>query len=79
MVMIEQLQFLAVCGRPWAEERAHWALQLTEQLQQGQISESEYQELMADLVRSDRLEAEADDLDLKNMLVSTVMVVGKLA
>lgn len=77
--MIEQLHFLAGCGRPWAEERARWALQLTEQLQQGQISESEYQELMADLVRSDRLEAEADDLDLKNMLVSTVMVVGKLA
>jgi len=77
--MIEQLQYLASCGRPWAELRARLAIDLLNQAHQGLISEDEYKELMADLVRTDKLEEEADDLDLKNMLVSTIMVVGKLA
>jgi hypothetical protein len=76
--MIEQLQWLSTCGKPWAEQRAQWALQLTEQLQSGEISESEYQELMQDLIRSDRLDEEADDLELKNYLVSAVMIGAKL-
>jgi polyhydroxyalkanoate synthesis regulator phasin len=79
MVMIEQLQQLAQCGLPWAEQRAQTALMMTEALQQGEISESEYQELMADLIRSDRLNAEADNQDVKNMLVSCIMIGAKLA
>ena len=79
MVMIEQLQFLSTCGRPWAEQRAQFALEITEGLQKGEISQSEYQALMADLVSSDRLNAEADDMDIKNMLVSCVMIGAKLA
>ena len=77
--MIEQLQFLSTCGRPWAEQRAQFALEITEGLQKGEISQSEYQALMADLVSSDRLNAEADDMDIKNMLVSCVMIGAKLA
>lgn len=77
--MIEQLQWLSTCGRPWAEQRAKFALEITEALQQGGISESEYQALMADLINSDRLNAEADDMDVKNMLVSCVMIGAKLA
>lgn len=77
--MIEQLQWLAGCGRPWAEERAKYALEITGLVQSGQISESEYQELMQDLIRSDRLEEEADDLEIKNYLVSCVMIGAKLA
>ncbi len=48
--MIEQLQFLSTCGRPWAEQRAQFALEITAALQKGEISESEYQALMADLI-----------------------------
>lgn len=77
--MIEHLQYLAQSDKPWVAQRAQWALQLNEQLHRGELSESEYQELMADLVRSDRLEAEADDMEIKNMLVSSIMIVGKLA
>lgn len=77
--MIEQLQQLATCGRPWAEQRAQWALQLTNQLHNGEITESEYQELMQDLIRSDRLDSEADDLETKNFLVSCIMIGAKLA
>ena len=77
--MIEQLQFLSTCGRPWAEQRAEMALAITSAFQSQEISESEYQALMADLINSDKLNAEADDMDIKNMLVSCVMVGAKLA
>jgi hypothetical protein len=77
--MQEQLQWLASCGRPWAEERAQFALMITEQLGQGAISESEYQELMRDLINSDRLNECADDQDVKNLLVSVIMIGAKLA
>jgi hypothetical protein len=79
MVMIEQLQFLSSCGRPWAEQRAQMALEITQAAQQGAISQSEYQSLMADLIQSDKLNAEADDMDLKNLLVSCIMIGAKLA
>ena len=77
--MIEQLQFLSTCGRPWAEQRAEMALAITEAFQRQEISESEYQALMADLINSDRLNSEADDMDVKNMLVSCIMIGAKLA
>lgn len=77
--MFEQLQQLAACGRPWAEQRAQSALQIAEAYYAREISESEYQELMADLVRADRLDSEADDLDVKSALVSAVMIASKVA
>jgi hypothetical protein len=77
--MIDELQFLSTCGRPWAEQRAQMALEITQAYQGGDIAESEYQALMADLINSDRLNAEADDMDVKNMLVSCIMIGAKLA
>jgi hypothetical protein len=43
------------------------------------ITESEYQELMQDLARSDALNAEADDVEVKNLLVACIMIGAKLA
>lgn len=77
--MMEQLQQLAACGRPWAESRAQTALQLVEAYNTGDISAGEYQELLEDLVRADRLDSEADDLDVKSALVSAVMIASKVA
>ena len=77
--MFEQLQWLASCGRPWAEERAQIAIQMTLQLNTGAITESEYQELMQDLINSDKLNECADDQDVKNLLVSCIMIGAKLA
>jgi len=77
--MTEQLQWLCTCGRPWAEQRAQMALAISEQFQGGGLDESEYQELMRDLVRSDRLNSEADDQEVKNMLVACVMMAAKLS
>lgn len=77
--MIEQLQALTQSGRPWAAQRAEMALQLCSALQNGEISDSEFKELMADLVRMDRLDEEADDLETKTMLVTAVYAVAQLA
>ncbi len=77
--MREQLQQLCTCGRPWAEQRAQMALAIYEQFEGGGLDESEYQELMADLIRSDKLNNEADDIDVKNMSVACVMTAAKLS
>ena len=77
--MREQLQAIISSGRPWAVERATMALAMTEALERGELAESEYQELMQDLIRSDVLNAQADDQDLKNLLVACVMIGARLA
>jgi len=77
--MREQLQAIISSGRPWAAERAEMALAIMSQYEGGGLEFEEYQELMRDLVRSDLLNAQADDQDLKNLLVSCVMIGAKLA
>jgi hypothetical protein len=52
---------------------------MTLQLNTGAITESEYQELMRDLINSDKLNECADDQDVKNLLVSCIMIGAKLA
>ena len=75
---IEQLKEIATCGHGWAEERAHTALQLTEDLNAGSISADEYRELMEDLVRTDRLDAEASNIEIKSALVYCVVGLSKI-
>lgn len=77
--MINELEQLAGCGRGWAEDRAKYALTVVNALNEGAISEDEFKSLMADLINTDRLEAEADDLEIKNALVSCIMIGAKLA
>jgi hypothetical protein len=72
------LEQMAQDGRGWVAERAQMALMLNDQFQNGEILENEYQELMMDLVRSDRLDEEADDLDTKTMLVTAVYGVAQI-
>lgn len=75
---MDELKFLSTCGKPWAEQRAQMALEITSAWQRNEVSESEYQALMADLIESDKLNAEADDLDVKNLLVSCIMIGARL-
>jgi hypothetical protein len=72
------LERLAQDSRPWVSQRAQMALMIAEQFQGGGLDHSEYQELMMDLVRSDRLDAEADDLDTKTQLVTAVYGVAQV-
>ena len=79
MQELQQLRALAACGRPWAESRAQMALMLRDQFEGGGLDISEYEELMRDLVRMDRLDSEADDLELKTALVTAVYAVAQLS
>ena len=76
---ITTLEQIAQSGQPWAAQRAEYALQMTQAVNQGELSASEYQELMRDLVRMDRLDSEADDLELKTALVTAVYAVAQLS
>lgn len=69
---MNELQALLGCGREWAAQRAAYALDLNNQYQLGNISSDEYQELLQDLIRTDQLDAEADDIEVKSMLVAGV-------
>lgn len=75
--MSQELQQLAQGQGPMAQ-RAQYALQITSAFQSGQISQSEYNELLQDLIRTDVLESEADDIQFKTMLVYGVSALIKI-
>lgn len=77
--MKEQLQHLVATGPSWAASRAQYALEITSMYEAGELAESEYQELMRDLVHADKFNEEADNLEIKNYLVAAVMIGAKLA
>ncbi len=52
---------------------------ITEQYQAGGITQSEYHELLKDVLRTDRLDSEADDLELKTALVTAIYAVAQVA
>lgn len=74
---MQELQAIANCDKPWAAQRAQYALHLNQAFQQGEVSADEYKALLEDLVRTDILNHEADDVELKTMLVQCVYVLSK--
>lgn len=77
--MRQQLEYLVSNAPGWASERAKYALEITSMHEAGELSESEYKELMRDLITADKFHEEADNLEVKNYLVAAVMVGAKLA
>lgn len=73
-----ELKELAISEQSWVAERAQIAVDLQQQYANNEISKDEYQELMEDLARSDQLNDQADGQDLKNTLVSAIMIAAKL-
>jgi polyhydroxyalkanoate synthesis regulator phasin len=76
--MTQQLQEIALSTEPWAAQRAQYALQICEAVNKGEMSPSEGQELMRDLVRMDRLDSESSDMQLKTALVTAVYLAANL-
>ena len=70
---MEALREVIGCGHYWAEQRAQIALEIHEQYQRQEISRSEYVELLEDLVRTDSLDSEANDVAVKGILVAGIM------
>ncbi len=77
--MREQLAWVIANAPGWAAERAKYVLEITDMHEAGELSESEYQELMRDLITADKFHEEADNLEVKNYLVAAVMLGAKLA
>lgn len=77
--MLDQLRALTGSDRPWAAERAAMALAIAEQYQGGGLDLSEYQELMLDLTRLDNIQLQAEDIELKTMLVTAIYAVAQVA
>lgn len=67
------LRELASDDRSWVAKRAEMAVMIAEQYEGGGLDSEEYMELMQDLIRSDKLDEEADDLETKAVLVTAVM------
>ena len=72
------LQELAGCGSDWAETRAKMALDIQKQRNSGALSPEEAAELMEDLIATDKLNEEADDMAVKAALISAINIASKL-
>ena len=69
---MDELRSIAGSGKSWAEERALMAMSFADQHAKGELSTDEYKEILEDLIRSDRLDEEADDMAVKMALVGAV-------
>jgi hypothetical protein len=69
---MDELQKLIGCGNAWAEERASTAIELASIHSNGEISDSEYKELLEDLIRTDSISDDASDIEFKSMLIAGV-------
>lgn len=76
---MEQIHALLGSDKPWAQQRAQLAIDLVNQFQTGEISGDEYKELLADLVNTDALDEEADDLETRTALVEAVNALSLFA
>lgn len=70
--MKEELEKLLSCGDSWAEERAQMALNFMNEHAAGNLTDSEYKELMEDLVRTDAVDAAETNLEIKGILVGAI-------
>ncbi len=76
---MDDLTNLLTCGSPWAEQRAKIAIELQEMFINGDISVDERNELLRDLVNTDTLNEEADNINVKAALIAAVSGVMSIA
>ncbi len=75
--MLGHLYQLAQGQGPVAE-RAAFAVQITEQHQAGEITDSEYQELMLDLSRLEETQVAANELEARTILLTAIWALAQL-
>jgi len=76
---MDELKNLLTCGSPWAEQRAKIAIELQEMFLNGDMSADERNELLQDLINTDKLNDEADDINVKSALIAAVSGVMSIA
>jgi hypothetical protein len=75
----EALQQIANTGDPSLQDLAQRAYDLKTALANGQISKSEYQEMIMDLVHEKNINESISDLEMKEYINSTVTALITLA
>lgn len=63
---------LAQTDHSWAAERAEMAQTIVEQRNSGAITPSEASELLLDLIATDKLDAVADNIEVKAALITAI-------
>jgi len=71
--MSDALNQVVGSGQQWAAARAQYALQVRQALEQGQIQPAEAKEILLDLINTEKLNAESNDMQLRSALVFGVM------
>jgi hypothetical protein len=74
---MEQLKEL-LTSSDWAAKRAQLAIKFTEEYNSGQLSADEYAELLNDLKNTDKLNLQAEELEIKVKLESAINLLLKL-
>ena len=74
---MEQLKEL-LTSSTWASKRAQYAIQFTEEYKSGRLSSDEYAELLNDLKNTDKLNLQAEELEIKVKLESAINLLLKL-
>ena len=69
---MDELQKLIGCGNAWAEQKAETAMELASIHANGEITDSEYRELLEDLIRTDAISEDSADIEFKSMLIAGV-------
>lgn len=73
---MEQLKEL-LTSSDWAAKRAQIAIKITEEYNSGQMSVDEYKELLNDLKNTDKLNLQAEELEIKIKLESAINTILK--
>ena len=68
---MEQLKEL-LTSSDWAAKRAQIAIKITEEYNSGQMSADEYAELLNDLKNTDKLNLQAEELEIKVKLETAI-------
>jgi hypothetical protein len=68
---MEQLKEL-LTSSDWAAKKAQLAIKFTEEYNSGQLSADEYAELLNDLKNTDKLNLQAEELEIKVKLESAI-------
>ena len=66
---MEDLSYIIGCGQAWAVSRAQVASDVSDALKAGTMSKDEAKEILQDLIDTDKLNADATDVQIKAALV----------
>jgi len=72
MSVMDQLDTIINSDKQWAKQRAEVAKAIHQQYRKGNLTDSEYKELLEDLIRTEQLDKDADDVELRSSLVSSI-------